>query len=108
MCRPSPLLIASLLAGVALCACTDPYLREGTWHASGVNQDNLRAMLDDPRDMAWGVSQPGSDGQLAAAAVTRLRAGMLKQLPIDSISKVGGGGGGTTNPTPSPATGGTN
>jgi hypothetical protein len=87
---------------VALCGCSDPYLREGTWHATGVNDDNLRAMIADPGDLKWGVSQPGNDGQLAAVAVMRLRTGQVRQLPDESISKIGSGGAAATQPPPTP------
>jgi type IV pilus biogenesis protein CpaD/CtpE len=79
--------IAFLLAGLA--GCSDPYLQAGTWHATGVNNDNLRAMVADPADLVRGVSQPGTDGQLAAAAVARLRTGQVKALQGDSIAKIG-------------------
>ena len=113
MRRPplSPIVIL-LAAAASLTACTDPYSRPGTWHATGVNQDNLLAMLADPDDAAWGVTQIGSNGQLAAAAVTRLRAGQVKTLPNDSISKIGGGGsvggGAAQNPGTTPSAGGSN
>jgi hypothetical protein len=108
MCRLSLLLRLFLMAGAAaLCGCSDPYLREGTWHATGVNNDNLRVMVADPTDLKWGASQPGTNGQLVAAAVTRLRAGQVKQLPDDSISKIGSSGSSAATPSPtSPAPGG--
>jgi hypothetical protein len=101
----SSLLIAFLLAGAgSLGGCSDPYLREGTWHAAGVNEENLHAMLAEPADMQWGVSQPGSNGQLAAGAVERLRTGQVRVLSSDSIPKVGAGA--AQSPPASPGTGG--
>jgi hypothetical protein len=109
MRSPSLLLSACLLAGVAaLSACSDPYLRAGTWHASGVNDANLRTMVADPSDLAWGEAQPGTDGQLAVIAVTRLRTGQVKPLPEDSIAKIGSSGSAAAAPAPAaPAAGGT-
>jgi type IV pilus biogenesis protein CpaD/CtpE len=97
MRRRSPPLRPLLLAGAAvLFGCADPYQRAGTWHATGVNDDNLRAMLADPADLAWGVALPGSDGQAAAAAVARLRGGQVKALPAaapqSGASPAAGGG----------------
>jgi hypothetical protein len=104
----SPFLLAPfLLAGAAaLCGCTDPYQREGTWHATGVNEDNLRALVADPADLERGVSGRGTDGQLAAAAVARFRAGQVKSPESDSIAKIGSGtGGGQAAPAASSAGG---
>jgi hypothetical protein len=107
MCRLSVLLCLFMMAGAAaLCGCSDPYLREGTWHATGVNNDNLRVLVANPTDLEWGVSQPGTDGQLAAAAVARFRTGQVKQLPADSISKIGSGSGAVIPSSTSPAPGG--
>ncbi len=102
-----------LLGGVTvLCwslnACSDPYLRDGTWHATGVNSDNLRAMVANPADLKWGASAPGTEGQLAATAVARFRTGQLKPMSGDTISKLGSSGGGANAApaSPTPATGG--
>jgi hypothetical protein len=94
-----------LAAAVALCGCSDPYLREGTWHATGVNDDNLHAMVADPSDLQRGVSRPGTDGERAAAAVMRFRAGQVKPLQGDLISNVGVGGPSAAPPAPAPAGG---
>ncbi len=92
MRRHSLPLIPLLMGAVAvLSGCSDPFMWAGTWHASGVNSDNLHAMVADPGDMDWGQSQPGSEGQSAAAAVVRLRLGQPTPLAGDSISKVGSG-----------------
>lgn len=107
MPRLSLQLVAVLLAGTgSLGGCSDPYLREGTWHATGVNDANLRAMVVEPGDLQWGASQPGSSGQLAAGAVERLRTGQVRVLSSNSISKVGSGGGAAQSAPASPGTGG--
>ncbi len=96
-----------LTAMLGLSACTDPFQREGTWHATGANEDNLRLMVADRRDLERGVDEPGSSGRTAVAAVTRLRLGQVKPLPDNGISKIGGGGGGAAAAAPpaSPAPG---
>jgi hypothetical protein len=104
MRRPMLLLLHTLLlAGTAvLGGCSDPFQREGTWHSTGVNDDNLRAMVADTRDLDRGVSEPGANGRLATAAVTRLRTGRVKPLPDSGISKIGGSGA-TPAAEPAPA-----
>jgi hypothetical protein len=89
----------------ALGGCTDPFLRAGTWHPEGVNDANLRAMILDPRDLDRGASEPGTNGQLAAAAVTRLRRGNVKPLADSGISKIGASA--TPEASPTSAPGGT-
>ena len=107
MRRLSLLLLSPfLLAGTAaLCGCTDPYQREGTWHATGVNEANLRALVADPSDLERGVSHRGTDGQLAAVAVARLRAGLAKTPDSPSIVGMGASSGGAQ---PAPAAAGGN
>jgi hypothetical protein len=104
MRRLSLCFIPCLLAGLA--GCSDPYLQAGTWHATGVNNDNLRAMVADPADLVRGVSQPGTDGQLAAAAVARLRTGHMKALQGDSIARIGAASAAAPASSASPAAGG--
>jgi type IV pilus biogenesis protein CpaD/CtpE len=96
-----------VLLALGLAGCTgDPFERAGTWHPEGVNQANLRAMVTDPHDLDEGVSEPGSNGRLTAAAVARLRAGQVKALPDNGISKVGGSGGGASAAPSGPPAGG--
>jgi hypothetical protein len=108
MRRPSLLLLPALLAGAgALGGCADPFERPGTWRAGGIYEDNLRAMLADPQDARRGVAEPGADGQLAAAAVTRLRTGHVKPLPEIGISQIGTNGGAQPAAAPAPTAGAT-
>ena len=74
-----------LLAG---CAFEDPLTRPGLWEPVGANDANLRAMVADPEDLVTGVADRRADGQVAAAAVARYRAGKVKELPDSAISKV--------------------
>jgi hypothetical protein len=101
-------IMRSLLVCLALglAGCADPFERAGTWHPEGINDANLRAMIADPHDLDEGVSEPGANGRLAAAAVARLRAGQVKPLPDSGISKVGAGGSAAPSAQANPAAGG--
>ncbi len=72
---------------LALSAC-DPLTRPGVWHPVAANDANLAAMVADPEDLVTGVPNRMADGQVAAAAVARYRAGKVKELPDSFISKV--------------------
>ena len=84
-CHALLLALGWLLAG---CAQTDPYTRPGEWHPLGANAANLRAMIADPRDLDEGRGAGFSEGDVAVAAVARLRADAVKRLPASSISPV--------------------
>ncbi len=95
--------VFTLAAGLVLASCSfiDPYRRDGMWNPNGANEANLGAMVATPTDLARGQSEPGSSGDLAAAAVKRLRTDRLKTLPaVDTTGGAisggmnGGGGGG--------------
>lgn len=77
-----------LLGGCA--GMLDPYQRPGTWSNSGINDDNLRAMISNPYDLQRGVGASGAEGQEAASAVARFRSGNVKELPSSNLSEVGG------------------
>jgi type IV pilus biogenesis protein CpaD/CtpE len=73
-----------ILAG---CAATDPLLNPSLWHPTGLNEANIAAEVADPADLANGRSAAsGAHGELAAAAVLRLRSGHVKALPDSAIS----------------------
>lgn len=90
---------------LALPACSDRWNRDGTWRATGVNDQNLHAMVAYPSDLSMGQSSPDTNGQLAAAAVDRLLHDRVKQLPGGNISQVGAGSvmGGSSGGAPAPA-----
>ncbi len=76
--------LPGILAG---CAATDPLLNPHLWHPSGVNEANIAAEVADPADLTHGrAAASGVDGELAAAAVLRLRTGHVKALPDSAIS----------------------
>ena len=79
-------LLLSLGGGLAACAELDPYQRKGVWRPLGANSANLRAMVADPRDLNWGRGGAASPGDLAGAAVARLRSDNVKPLPASAIS----------------------
>ena len=84
---------ALLLIGLALapgCAAYDPFLREGAWRPSGVNERNLVTMVAMPEELQRGVGSDGAGGELAAAAVERLLTDKLRQLPQTSPTVVVG------------------
>lgn len=113
MIRPSfSVLALSVLAPLTLAGCGaagDPYAREGTWHATGVNDANLRVMLVDPGDLAQGR---GADNYLAAEAappIHRLFTDARYPLPTESASGIVANTGGVQQPAAAaPAAGGSN
>jgi type IV pilus biogenesis protein CpaD/CtpE len=90
MLRLTTLLLAVLLV-LAGCDRTDPYLRAGNWRPNGSNAANLRAMVAVPADLvtAAPAGPAGSaDGDLAAAAVNRLRHDQVRPLPDSGIAQI--------------------
>jgi hypothetical protein len=80
-----------ILAMLLLAACQGEggdFARPGTWHSSGANQSNLRAMLDDPQDARRGRAAIGDRGQAGAVAVRRLESGRRFPLPASTLSKI--------------------
>jgi hypothetical protein len=78
----------ALLLALTACNQVEPYARPGEWHPLGANAANLRAMVADPGDLYEGRGANSSPGDLAAAAVARLRAGMVKPLSASGTSDV--------------------
>ncbi len=84
-------ILRAALALLPLAACAgldDPFQRTGTWRAEGLNDLNIAATVTHPSDLAWGVDDPVSPGQLSAAAVRRLMTDRVKQLPNTDIGEV--------------------
>ena len=79
---------ACLAVCLAGCSAEDPLTRPGLWHPTGANDANLAAMIADADDLVTGVPNRTADGQVAAAAVARYRAGKVKGLPDSFISKI--------------------
>lgn len=76
-----------LLCALGGCAATDPLLDRTAWRPTGANEANIAAQVVNPVDLVHG-RQPvgGADGDMAAAAVQRLRTGHVKALPDSALS----------------------
>lgn len=82
--RPMPALgLAILLLG----GCD--YQRPGTWHASGVNDANLRTMLAEPAHAVSGVAAQTERGQPASLAVYLLERDRRRPLPNTRAALIG-------------------
>jgi hypothetical protein len=86
-------LVAAVLSVTGCAGLLDPYQRAGTWSATGVNDDNLRAMINNPLDLQRGAGTNVTEGQEAVVAVSRFRSGNVKDLPSSNLSEVGGSAG---------------
>jgi hypothetical protein len=75
----------------------DPLVREGLYQPSHVNRQNLTLQVANPGDLVRGSGTTGGDGQLAAAAVDRLRNDKVKKLPASDIAQVSAGNSGDNN-----------
>ncbi len=97
---------ASLLGllGVAACSpATDPLYRDGLWEPTHTNRQNLTLQVANPADLVRGTGTTTADGQIAAAAVDRLRTDKLKKLPASDIAAIAAGNSGDNNSTSSGA-----
>ena len=84
------LAILAVLVSVSGCAgLADPFMREGTYSATGVNDDNLRAMVVNPVDLEQGTGAHDTLGFSAVDPVIRLRQDKVKELPSSTLSTVG-------------------
>lgn len=83
---------ATLLAGLSGCGPQyDPLTREGLFHPEHSNRTNLVLSVANPADLVRGTGSATSDGQIAAAAVERLRQDKVKRLPAADIAVLGSG-----------------
>ncbi len=73
--------ILALLLG----ACGDDMARPGTWRATGANDANLRAMIEDRHDLRQGRAAYGERGQAGSVAIERLESGRRLPLPASSF-----------------------
>jgi len=86
-------LSAVLLLGLGGCTTgitEDPIDRPGTWRATGVNDQNLQAMIATPSHLERGVGATTDRGQAGSLAVTRLCADQRRRLPVVNASRVTG------------------
>jgi len=83
------ILVLAPLAGLAGCGPEyDPTTREGLWLPAHSNRADLVMQAANPSDLTFGKGQSGSDGQLDAAAVERLRVGKVKKLPDSGVAQI--------------------
>jgi hypothetical protein len=70
-----------LLCLLALGGCNrEPFLQDGTWHAEGLNDRNLRAMVADPAHLQRGIGTDTARGNTATTAVQSLEQGKVREL----------------------------
>jgi hypothetical protein len=88
--RPSLHCCAAVLLLLVLAGCDriDPYLRDGVWRPSGVNDDNLRAMVALPSDLIMATPPAPANGALGAAALRRLLQDRVRPLPDSGIAQI--------------------
>jgi hypothetical protein len=89
-------LLALPLFLLAACGSGDPYRRADTWAPSGVNAENLAAMIADPRNLVLGQRGGRPDAQQAVGAVDRIWQDRPKPL-LSATAPAGGGGAGGSN-----------
>ena len=90
-------LIASLVAGSLLSACTQSRLRLQPDFGVAVRQD-LAAQIADPDAHYTGVPAPGSDGSRVSLALTRYQTGkVVPPAAISSTTSASAAGSSTSN-----------
>ena len=92
------ILACAVLASLSGCGPDyDPLTRQGVWYPNHSNHANLALQVANPADLVRGQGTTTSDGQLAAAAVDRLRQDKVKKLPASDISTIAAGASGDNN-----------
>ena len=92
------LVLAGALLSLASCSeAYDPLYRDGLWEPTHPNRANLALMVANPTDLVRGTGRATADGQLAAAAVDRLRNDKVKKLPAADVAAFGAGSSGENN-----------
>lgn len=89
----SSMKLATHIAAVSIillgAGCTQPEIdRPGTWQPTGANDQNLRAMLVNPRDAYEGSGATTTRGDSASRAVTRLLTDRRRPLLDAAVSRV--------------------
>ncbi len=86
--RRSAAAVAAVLLSLAGCTPDYPMDKAGTWQipkgGMNSNDQNLRAMVVDPRDLTVGQAADGSVGGEATTPVRKLMAGRRAALPSTS------------------------
>ncbi len=95
------------LTAVGIAGCGQPEIdRPGTWKPTGINEQNLRAMLANPQDAYGGSGMLTARGNSASRAVTRLLTDRRRPLLDASVSHVGSSAIAPANSGPLPPPGG--
>jgi type IV pilus biogenesis protein CpaD/CtpE len=84
-------LLALPLFLLTACGSGDPYRNADTWAPSGVNAENLAAMIANPRNLVLGQNGRRADARQAAGAVDRIWQDRPKPL-LSATASAGGGG----------------
>ena len=101
--RLSLLLITTAISAAG---CNDAdYNRPGTWKPTGINDQNLRAMVVNPQDMYSGTAATTSRGDNGSRAVARLLADRRRALLDASLSHVAPSSGAAADSGPAPTPG---
>lgn len=95
--RGATFLLVLAAAPLAGCVENDPLVRPGLWRPTGANAADLALQVANPGDLVRGQGAVTTDGQLAAAALDRLRNDKLKKLPDSNISGLSLTNSGTNN-----------
>lgn len=78
-----------LLTAIGAAGCADPEIdRAGTWKPTGVNDQNLDAMLVNPQDRFGGTAATTTRGDSASRAVTRLLLDRRRPLLDTALSRI--------------------
>lgn len=90
------LAIALLLLAAGCSLDSNPLYQPGTWHPTGANDVNLRAMVADPADLAGRRTTGITPAPLAVGAIARMNTDKVKPLHGGEASPgfgaAGGGG----------------
>ena len=78
-----------LFTAVSATGCADPEIdRPGTWKPTGINEQNLSAMLVNPQDRYGGTAATTTRGDSASRAVTRLLLDRRRALLDTGLSRI--------------------
>ena len=96
-----------VVTAVSAAGCNDPEIdRPGTWKPTGINDQNLRAMLVNPQDIYSGTGALTSRGDAGSRAVARLLADRRRALLDASLSHIAPSSGGGADAGPAPTSSG--
>jgi type IV pilus biogenesis protein CpaD/CtpE len=65
------IILTMVAVGLTLAGCQDPFQERNNWSATGATREDTAVQVANPEDLISGVSQSGSSGVVAAAAVDK-------------------------------------